>query len=147
MDVALTTLTIHRYTQLLIMCKIAKDNDNELTISLCYTAFAHHFEMFGACVWNKWATGNDQVQTKKQLATKKTEAEFLDVIGTKILRLFQDAIHRHLYYSGFYSPPLVFLDLIFLQIFLQFRLRFKKDRKPYPPPPLGFQKSIQRINQ
>ncbi len=33
------------------------------------------------------------------------EAEFLDVIGTKILRIFLLAIHSHLYY-GFYSAPL-----------------------------------------
>ncbi len=32
------------------------------------------------------------------------EAEFLDVFGTKILRVFLLAIHSHLYY-GFYHPP------------------------------------------
>ncbi len=30
------------------------------------------------------------------------EAEFLDVIGTKVFRVFLPAFHRHLYY-GFYS--------------------------------------------
>ena len=39
LDVALNTLTIHRYTQLQIMCKIAKDNDDELTISLMLYSF------------------------------------------------------------------------------------------------------------
>ena len=35
-----------------------------------------------------------------------TEAEFSDVIGTKVLRVFLIAIHSHLYY-GFYPPPLL----------------------------------------
>jgi hypothetical protein len=34
-----------------------------------------------------------------------TEAEFLDVIGTKVLRVFLLAIYGHLY-TGFYFTPL-----------------------------------------
>ncbi len=32
------------------------------------------------------------------------DAEFLDVIGTKVLRVFLLAIHSHLFTNGFYSP-------------------------------------------
>ncbi len=33
------------------------------------------------------------------------EAEFLDVIGTKVLEVFLLAIHSHLYTNRYYSPP------------------------------------------
>jgi hypothetical protein len=46
----------------------------------------------------KWETVNWYV-------ISSTEAEFLNVIGTKVLRVFLLAIHSHLYY-GFYIPPL-----------------------------------------
>ncbi len=38
-----------------------------------------------------------------------TETEFLDVIGTKVLRLHLLAIHSHLYY-GFYPTPMHLLE-------------------------------------
>ncbi len=34
-----------------------------------------------------------------------TEAEFLDIIGTRVLRVFHLAIHSHLYYRILYPPP------------------------------------------
>ncbi len=37
---------------------------------------------------------------------ESSEAEFLDVIGTKVLRVFLLASHSHLYTNGFQSPPL-----------------------------------------
>jgi hypothetical protein len=35
-------------------------------------------------------------------------AEFLDIIGTKVLRVFLLAIHSHPYTNGFYPPPPLF---------------------------------------
>jgi hypothetical protein len=35
----------------------------------------------------------------KQLFNKTTEAEFLDVIWTKVLRVFLLAVHSHFYYG------------------------------------------------
>ncbi len=43
------------------------------------------------------------------------EGAFLDVIGTKILRLLLIAIQSHLSPADFTPPSLVFLDLRFLQ--------------------------------
>jgi hypothetical protein len=37
--------------------------------------------------------------------SERIEAEFLDVIGTKILRVFLLAIHSNLYPMGFNPPP------------------------------------------
>ncbi len=42
--------------------------------------------------------------TAVQCTGHRPEAEFVDVIGTKLLRFFLLAIHSHLYY-GFYPPP------------------------------------------
>jgi hypothetical protein len=40
------------------------------------------------------------------IAVYSTEAEFLDVVGTKVLGVFLLAFHSHLYSTnGFYSPP------------------------------------------
>jgi hypothetical protein len=36
---------------------------------------------------------------------QSTEAEFVDVIGTKVLRVFLLANHRHFYINGCYSSP------------------------------------------
>ncbi len=42
--------------------------------------------------------------TAVQCTGHRPETEFLDVIGTKLLRVFLLAIYSHLYY-GFYPPP------------------------------------------
>jgi hypothetical protein len=43
---------------------------------------------------------------RKEGGKLRTEAEFLDVIGKKVLRVFLLAIHSHLYYLYFPPSPL-----------------------------------------
>jgi hypothetical protein len=52
---------------------------------------------------NAWTTGQWHQRDIYRLC-KRPEAEFLDVIGAKVFRVFLLAIHSHPYY-GFYPPP------------------------------------------
>jgi hypothetical protein len=47
------------------------------------------------------------------ISSLQVEAEFLDVIRTKVLRVFLLAIHSHLYYITDFTPPPSTIKLVF----------------------------------
>ncbi len=74
-------------------------------ISICVL---HKHRLFSSCLCNcvsSHPAGHQVTHIYWVYCLEGSEAEFLDVIGTKVVRVFLIAIHSHLYILTNFNPP------------------------------------------